>query len=241
MILDCEFHYRFHRINIFERVLPWHQFSCFTNRHGPKPDSHEAEAEAFKKLEAEAKPLTHINLKAEALFTKPKPKPGYLYYTRYMCFCNQNDWLQSWSFGKPRSQSLWSQSWSHGRCFWLYSAMGMCMFSMYVMLGCSSHTIRNVECQLRCILITFFILAEYPNTNPLLHWCFPIRSDITGRAISSCIGKHQCNNGFIFILHVSRVCSGDVIQNHKHLMSEIGLNFSISGWAVQYQVLLYRK
>ncbi len=45
------------------------------SRHGPKPDSHEAEA--FTKLEAET--LTFINLEAEALVTKPKP--GYLYYT----------------------------------------------------------------------------------------------------------------------------------------------------------------
>ena len=38
--------------------------------------------------------------------------------------------------------------------------------------------------------------------NTLLHWCFPIRSDIArpvGSVISPCIGKHQCNNGFIFI------------------------------------------
>ncbi len=65
-------------------------------RHGPKPDSHEAEAVAFTKLEAEA--LTLINLEAEALVMKPKP--GYMYY------CNQKDWLQSRSFGKPRSRSL---------------------------------------------------------------------------------------------------------------------------------------
>ncbi len=46
-------------------------------RHGPKPDSHEAEA--FTNLEAEAEALTLINLEAEAFVTKPKP--GYLYYT----------------------------------------------------------------------------------------------------------------------------------------------------------------
>ena len=47
---------------------------------------------------------------------------------------------------------------------------------------------------------------SHKNINPLLHWCFPIWSDIArpvGSAISSRIGKHQCNNGFIFILHVS--------------------------------------
>ncbi len=51
------------------------QYVCLYVRHGPKPGSHEAEAEAFTKLEAEA--LTLINLEAEALVTKPKP--GYLY------------------------------------------------------------------------------------------------------------------------------------------------------------------
>ncbi len=47
------------------------------HKHGPKSDSHEAEA--FTKLEAQAQALTLINLEAEALVTKPKP--GYLYYT----------------------------------------------------------------------------------------------------------------------------------------------------------------
>ncbi len=47
-------------------------------RHGLKPDSHEAEVEAFTKLEAKAKALTLINLEAKALVTKLKPKPGYL-------------------------------------------------------------------------------------------------------------------------------------------------------------------
>ena len=40
------------------------------------------------------------------------------------------------------------------------------------------------------------------DTNTLLHWSFPIRSDIArpvGSAISPRIGKDQCNNGFIFI------------------------------------------
>ncbi len=44
-------------------------------RHGPKPDSHEAETDA------EAEALTLISLEAEALVRKPKLKPGYLYYT----------------------------------------------------------------------------------------------------------------------------------------------------------------
>ncbi len=48
-------------------------------RHGPTPGLHEAKAEAFSNLEAEA--FTHFSLEAEALVTKPKPKPkpGYLY------------------------------------------------------------------------------------------------------------------------------------------------------------------
>ena len=40
------------------------------------------------------------------------------------------------------------------------------------------------------------------NTNPLLHWCFAIRSDISravASEISPRIAKHQCNNGFIFV------------------------------------------
>ncbi len=54
-----------------------------SNRHGPKPGSHETVAEAFTKLEAEAEAFTLLNLEAEALVTKTKtkPKPGYLYYT----------------------------------------------------------------------------------------------------------------------------------------------------------------
>ena len=45
-----------------------------------------------------------LEAEAEALVTKPKqkPKPGYY-------------WLQSRSFGKPRSRSLW-KSWSWSRC-----------------------------------------------------------------------------------------------------------------------------
>ena len=69
-------------------------------RHGPKPGSHEAEAEAFTKLEAEAEALTLINLEAEALVMKPKP--GYLYYTQNQSFGNP----RSRSHGKSRSRSL---------------------------------------------------------------------------------------------------------------------------------------
>ncbi len=46
------------------------------NRHGPKPGSHKADTEASPRLDAEA--LTLVNLEAEALVVKPKPKPGYL-------------------------------------------------------------------------------------------------------------------------------------------------------------------
>ncbi len=81
-------------------------FGVQLSRHGPKPGSHEAKAEA----------LTLINLEAEALVTKPRPKPGYLYYTHLqkkstvrgcISFCNQKDWSKSRSFGNPRSRSLW--------------------------------------------------------------------------------------------------------------------------------------
>ena len=76
-------------------------------RHGPKLDSHEAEA--FTNLEAEAGTL--INLEAEALVTKPKP--GYLYYTHLqkksttrgcISFRDECDWLQSQSFGKKTTK-----------------------------------------------------------------------------------------------------------------------------------------
>ncbi len=53
------------------------------DRHGPKPGRHEA----FSMLEAQA--LTHFSLEAQALVTKPKPKPGYLYSTNV-------SWIQLW-------------------------------------------------------------------------------------------------------------------------------------------------
>ncbi len=64
-------------------------------RHGPKPGCQEAEAEAFSILEAEAEALTLFKLEAEAgLFVQNQ-------------MWLQKVWLQSRSFGEPRSRSLW--------------------------------------------------------------------------------------------------------------------------------------
>ena len=88
-------------------------------------------------------------------------------------------------------------------------------------------------------------------------WCFAIWSD-TGRAISSRIAKHQCNNGFIFILYLRWVCSWHEIQNYNtqwergqslpHL--SMGSTISIatvekleihSDWVILKNISLYHK